>query len=226
MTRGILLVACGDCEAFARLAVASIKRVSGLPVHLHCDPSKPGLQSRLVKLRMHELSPFDETLFLDCDTLVMADPLPLFSLLQHAPLWMALDVGPRTVSEVLEHRFFKRMTSPRAIQALRALAKRRPHAPHFNSGVVLFNKSVAPFFDAWRRTWAMLPPGQDQVALMLASDATKQRPALLSPHWNFQHSWSKPESDLTACREDIRILHLAGRDKPMLYRRAKAAGYW
>lgn len=225
MTRGILLVSCGDTIAFANLCVGSIKRVSSLPVHLHTDDTKPGIQSRTVKLRMDSISPFDQTLFLDADTLVMADPTPLFDLLQHAPLWMAMDVGPRTVTEVLDHPYFKRNCSTDALVALQRLQHRNPHAPHFNSGVVLFDRSTGSFFEAWCRAWASLPPGQDQVALMLTSAQTGTRPSLLSSRWNFQHSFSKSEADLVACRPDVRILHLAGKQKPELYQRAARAGY-
>lgn len=225
MTRGILIVSC-DTDGLAEILTRSIQRHTSLPFHVHREPGKVGFASREVKLRMDQISPFDQTVFLDSDTIVASDPTPLFALLAHAPLWMCGDVGPRTVTEMLTHRFFKSTVSPQAMTRLKKLASRRPQAPHFNSGVVLFDKRATPLFEAWRTIWHELPQGPDQVALVLASAQTRLRPSLLSPRWNFQHSHSKPESDLVACRADIRILHLLGSRKPELYRRAKVAGYY
>lgn len=230
MTRGIVIVSCGaDTDQQAVHLVKSLNRFTHMPVIAHQDPAMSGIQSRAVKLRMDLISPFDQTLFLDCDTLVQADPEPLFDLLDHAPVWMGMDVGPRTVSEMLEHRFFNFCLKPGTPgrNNLEFVASRKPDAPHWNSGVVLFKRceSTNLFFRAWRATWGSLPPGQDQVALVCACHATGVQPALLSPRWNYQHSHGKAETDLTANRHQIRILHLLGSNKPELYRRAAAHGF-
>lgn len=225
MTRGILIVACGpECESYAQLAVASCQRWSRLPVHVHHDPDSQGIRSRAVKIRMDQITPFRQTLYIDCDALLCCDPGPIFDLLDHDPLWMAIDVGPRTISEVFKHHFFKEILKPDAEKALKVVRDNDPNYPHFNSGVILFDQRAAPFFAAWRDAWHSLQRGQDQVALMIAGNRLKQRPALLSPRWNFQHSRGKKETDLTTFRDQIRILHLLGGEKPMLYQRAAQAG--
>lgn len=227
MTRGILIISCGETDAYLPALVASITKHTALPIHIHRDPRRGGIDSRSVKLQMHKLSPFDQTLCVDCDTLFCADPEPIFDLLQHAPVWMAIDVGPRTVSEMLDHPFFKTHLAVPVKKKLQFVAKRAPDFPHFNSGVVLFSRGgdADHFMTAWHRVWSDLPPGQDQVALVLACHATGFRPASLSVRWNYQHNRKQDEKDLATHRSEIRILHLLGSEKGELYRRARVNGF-
>jgi lipopolysaccharide biosynthesis glycosyltransferase len=226
MTQGILSISCGDTDSLLPPLVASIARHTALPLHIHRDPRQGGMKSRGEKLRMVSLSPFDQTLYLDCDVVLCADVMPLFPLLGRSPLWMAMDVGPRTVSEVLHHRFYERTIAGQTRLELEQAARRLPDLPHFNSGVVLFDRRAEPFCAAWLETWKGLPAGQDQLALLLTCARTGQRPALLGPAWNFQHSQTKDEADLVRCRKDVKVLHLLGQRKSELYRRARDAGYF
>lgn len=227
MKRGILIISCGETDAYLPALVASITRHTALPIHIHRDPTRGGIDSRDVKLQMLNITPFDETLFVDCDALVCADPTPLFDLLKYAPVWMAIDVGPRTVTEMLDHPFFKTHLSASVKSKLQFVQKRAPDFPHFNSGVVLFSggTDAEHFMAAWHRTWKALPAGQDQVALVLACHATGFRPASLSVRWNYQHNRKLDEKDLATFRSEIRILHLLGSEKGELYRRALLHGF-
>ena len=226
MNRGIFIVSCGDTDCFLPMLTASIERHTRLPFTVHQDPTKGGIRSREIKLRMCELSPYDQTLYVDVDAILCADPEPLFDLLQHDCWWMASDVGPKTITEILEHRFYKLVASKTTTSKLAHKARIYPNTPHFNSGVILFDRRALSYFTDWRKIWESLPPGQDQLALILSiAGHPKRRPSLLSPCWNFQHSFTKAEADLTTYRSQIRILHLSGQRKPELYQRAHAAGY-
>lgn len=227
MSRGVLIIATGDgdYQKLARIAVQSIVRHNpGLPVLTHRGKGN-GLDSRVEKLRMFQVSPFDETIYLDCDVVVQADITPLFDMIPCAPhVGMALDFGPKTCEGIVSHRFFK-WAVPKSI--LTNLERKVPgDAPHFNSGVVVFRKmpTAAKFFKDWANVWHSRPPAQDQVALIEACSKTGVFPTLLPPEWNYQHSFTRNSLELEEDASEIKILHLAGIKKKELYLRAQASG--
>src|SRR5690349_20928566 len=74
MSRGVLYMAWGDKaeQAMAR-SIASLKEMHPeLPYEVvRLPPGTDSIKGLLEKSRMMELSPFDETLYLDCDTVVL-----------------------------------------------------------------------------------------------------------------------------------------------------------
>src|SRR3954452_11029451 len=70
--RGILYVCWGEeVESALQLSLQSLKRYHPeLPVHVERLPAE---SSYLDKARMMEMSPFEETLFLDADTVVLGN---------------------------------------------------------------------------------------------------------------------------------------------------------
>src|SRR5687767_9051385 len=106
--KGILLISCGESDAYAERCIRSILASTSLPLHVHRSPAA-GLDTRKVKLLMDLASPFEETLYMDTDTLLLQDPLPLFQLLNvpgHLPLYMALGGGSKSLSLMLKHGFY------------------------------------------------------------------------------------------------------------------------
>src|SRR5687768_12619638 len=51
-------------------------------------------KNRTAKLKVYELSPFDESLYLDCDTLVLGRISPLRDYLQYFDILMKYGYGP------------------------------------------------------------------------------------------------------------------------------------
>lgn len=194
-----------------------------LPIYIH-RTSGEGLESRVAKLSMDLISPFDETIFLDCDTLVGAgfEQLPEKCFDQ---LSACLDFGPKICGEVLKHRWFNRVVDKAVLRHTDGVVPK--WMPHFNTGVMCFSKTEATkaAFLEWRTIWNSRPPAQDQLAFMEMLHKTGFRPDLLGPEWNFQYCVTKSEAVLKQCLPQVKILHLAGWNKSELYRRAHALGW-
>lgn len=226
MSRGVLYICTGDkyVEMAAKSAASVMRTNPDLPIHIHRGEGE-GLGSRMAKLSMDLITPFDETIFMDCDTLVGGE-LQLWKNVNKAPdVAMALDFGPKTCQEVLKHRWFNRVVDKTVLRHVDGVVPK--HMPHFNSGVIAFTKSekTKTFFSEWRTIWKSRPPAQDQLALMEVIHRTGIRPDLLGPEWNYQYCITRAESELERDLPHVHILHLAGRDKAELYRRAANQGW-
>lgn len=227
MSRGVLYIATG--EKYGELAALSARSVMrhnpALPIYIHrC--SGEGLESRVAKLSMDLISPFDETIFMDCDTLVgcrIEDELHKHIL--SSDFAMALDFGPKTCGEVLRHRWFNRVVDKSVLRHTDGVVPK--HMPHFNTGVIVFKKTEATkaAFLEWRTIWNSRPPAQDQLAFMEMLHKTGFRPDLLGPEWNYQYCVTKSEAVLKQDLPQVKILHLAGWNKAELYKRAGSLGW-
>ena len=148
--RGVVYVAWGKAHVdVARRSAASVKRHNpGLPCAIWCaaEDDTTGFDQAFVipdgmtrpKVGALKLSPYDETLYLDNDTIIRADLGSLFDLLQrfdlcgaHVKLWHR----PR-------HRRMWRTDVPETF-------------PEINCGVLLYRKSArtVAFFDDWQAAY-------------------------------------------------------------------------
>lgn len=226
MSAGVLYIAAGEKYAeMAAMSARSVMRTNpSLPIYIHrC--SGEGLESRVAKLSMDLITPFDETIFLDCDTLVNGSIEALKEKTGKEGIAMALDFGPKTCKEVLQHRWFNRVVDKSVLRHVDRVVPK--HMPHFNSGVISFRKTKESnaFFLEWRTIWNSRPPSQDQLALMEVIHKTGIRPALLGPEWNYQYCVTKPEKVLAEDLPQVKVLHLAGWGKSELYQRASRQGW-
>src|SRR5215204_1601327 len=113
-TRGVIYVAVGD-PAYRRMARESIGslRSSGYrgpiavvvekaehvralgdglqPIVARTSMARDTFASRGVKTTLHRLTPFDQTLYLDCDTLIIWNPDDIWRHLRTADYALALD---------------------------------------------------------------------------------------------------------------------------------------
>lgn len=116
-------------------------------------------------------SRFERTLFLDCDTWVLAPVDDLFALLDRFDLAVAHDVR-------------------RASKLVRAGAGLRlPYAfPQFNTGVLLYRQSeaMAAFFADWAAVWAGQGGGRDQPAFRDLLWQGALRYHVLPPEYNLR----------------------------------------
>lgn len=185
MTRGILYIVWeGETEAPKHLgrSIDSIqKHHPGLPFEVvHFDPSS----SLLDKSRMLDVSPFETTLFLDADTVVMGDLSHGFDKAEQHGLACCLCECPWA----------------RRYEGL----KHRGELEEFNTGVLFFTKRMRPLFDEWKRLAESLNsahhftntskqscvmPANDQASFALAVDSLEVNPWVLPLNWNFRPPW-------------------------------------
>jgi hypothetical protein len=187
MTRGIISIYWGDETKLP------IDRLRNSIKKFH-----PELEYRLIKVdapsgdpsslnrkaAMLDLSPFDETLFLDLDTVVLG----------------RLDFG-----------FEKAIQHDLAIAICEAPWGRRypklfqGDEIEYNTGVLFFTKKAKPLFDKWQELAQTVDsailginegqmytmPANDQGSFALAVDQLKFNPFVLPLNWNFRPMWHK-----------------------------------
>jgi hypothetical protein len=184
-TRGVLYIKWGDVGKMLDRALASVRQVHPeLDVHVQDLPPTSNLND---KARLFEYSPFDETVFLDLDTVVMSRLDYAFERAQRHGLACALcpsnyarrHVGLRDQGDLQE----------------------------YNTGVLFFTRAAEPLF----RKWAELAPRvdatvhalrrqdnklltavhDDQASFALAMEETRTLPYVLTPVWNFRPRWHR-----------------------------------
>jgi lipopolysaccharide biosynthesis glycosyltransferase len=187
--RGVLYMVWGHEDKIERALERSIKSLHvihpELPIEVvRVDATDP-FKGLLEKARMFERSPFQQTLFLDADTVVMG----------------RLDFG-----------FEKALQFGIACSIAVCPWARRYHKSangdiiEYNTGVLFFNQIGKPVFEKWvelspkvdssiiffdaqgRRTTM---PYADQCAFALAIDQLNFSPFVLPLNWNFQPQWER-----------------------------------
>ena len=207
-SRGALYLIWGDRqEALLGRSLDSLRRFHPeLPVHVE-RLSGAGL---LTKSRLHDFTPFCETLFLDSDT-VVCDRLD-------GGFDAALRFG--LACAICECPWARRYNAFLGDAKYADLVE-------YNSGVLFFTQQAAPVFDTWKRHVVALDssiafyskgrvrtmPVNDQAGLALALRETKFNPFALPGNWNFRPQWQRsffrPDQDLarplgaTAGRRDL-----------------------
>lgn len=181
---GVVFCTSPQFQPLLALAIPSLLNTNpGTPFYVHTF-EETGFASRIHKLSCDLWSPFQHTLFLDCDVLVKENLTGLFDRLAQGDLHMCVEkAGYSTLGESLAHEWIHRNLEASYIQDLRELD---PDTIHFNSGVMLFRKSqtVHNFFQAWRDRWAARgAKTMDQIPLM---EVCQSRPApmVLPPRYN------------------------------------------
>lgn len=134
--------------------------------------------NRYIKTSLNKYSPFDKTLFLDADTLVKSDISDIFAYLESFDLCLRL-YGSGSKKGV-----------ERSALPLLDGACRVSDLPHWNSGVIAFNKcnEVDGFFAAWSANYQRhrheMRVFTDQGALVEAMFESKVRFLSLDSRWN------------------------------------------
>jgi len=172
MTRGVLYMVWGD-EA-RREAARSIESVRAFGLDCHVHEMDDG--SRLTdKALMGTCSPFDETLFLDSDTVVLDDPS--FGFEMAARHGLALSIAPACWAR----RQWEEDPGARGRVGAELV--------EYNTGVVFFKKGseTRNLFARWREVaedygWC------DQWSFAQAVDDRGVNPFVLPPNWNFRAS--------------------------------------
>jgi hypothetical protein len=190
MSKGVLyMVWEGEPRTEAALArsIESLKRVHPeLPYHVERLPEGSTL---LDKSKMYDLSPFEETLYLDADTVVL-ERLD-FGFEKAAQFGMAL-----CICECPWARRFEGL-------------KHDGELVEYNTGAMWFDKThrwATEVFAQWRREVGLLDsklvfisddgnktlmPENDQASFALMVDQLNFNPFVLPLNWNFRHRWQK-----------------------------------
>lgn len=190
MTRGVLYVAWGRAgnarlQAMLDRSLASLRRFHpGMPTHVADLPDGSTL---LDKARMYGMSPFDETLYLDLDTVVLAD----------------LTFG---FEKAAEHGLACSICE--APWARRFMGSIWGDVVEYNTGVLFFRKgpAVQRVFDRWADLAPAMDssldfvdehgvhcrmPLNDQASFAMAVHETRFNPFVLPLNWNFRAQFVK-----------------------------------
>ena len=199
---GIITVAYGDnAHRQARLLARSIRNVADVPLCAISDIPTDYAQwlqfpdyedgARWAKLNMNELTPFEQTIYMDADTVMQADIVtPIRAILADYDFAIA----PSTAQDT------------RRFQHIRNEAEKSDTYQHLQNwqplqlqaGVLAFNKCavVDKLFSFWRAEWVRYQE-QDQAALLRALDSMPEKPSiwLLSNEFNggvlVQHNFGR-----------------------------------
>jgi hypothetical protein len=181
-TRGVVYIAYGRRAVVeATASIFTLLRFHDWPVAVigeripgcaRIEWPNPGTPGRWAKVNLARLTPFDETLFLDADTRIHGTLDSGFHLLQHYDL-VLVPSRPQH-SDVLSHL----CAEERAFTLQKLLDPLQ-----LNTGVMWFNRAVAPLFEAWRAEWQMWQD-KDQGALLRALEIYPTPYALLGAPFN------------------------------------------
>lgn len=184
MTRGVLYITYPGETPTAAALDRSISSLTEYHPELPHHVVKLDSGSLLDKARMFDLSPYDETLSLDVDTVVMG----------------RLDYG-----------FEKAAKHGLACCICECpWARRYPcfsgDEIEYNTGVAFFTRKARLVFDAWRdcatevnssivfngdKGKLSVMPSNDQAGFAMAIERTGFNPWVLPLNWNFRHRWQK-----------------------------------
>ncbi|NDD52966.1 hypothetical protein EBZ39_03660 [bacterium] len=180
--RGVLYIVWGEAEGLLHRSIDSVRQTNpALPIKVEWVPKESNL---LVKSKMDRWSPFDTTLYLDADTVVMGDLSYGFESAERHGLSCCICECPHA-------KRYKQM----------------PATVEYNTGVMFWKKSkqTTELFEHWQRSCELDssiewfdPDGthrrmetNDQGPFSRAVYETGFNPHVLPINWNFRHRWHK-----------------------------------
>lgn len=214
MSRGIVSIYWGDKAnlPIERLLASTQKFHPELPHEvIEIETQHEGENRLQEKAGIFELSPFDETLYLDCDTVVMGKLDYGFNKALAAESGLAV-----AICECPWARRYPRIFSGDEIE--------------YNTGVLFFTRKAEPVFRQWERNALELDstivflthnqemsmmPSNDQGTFAAAIEQTGAVPFVLPHNWNYRphfhtsffgpikvwHDYNDPPDDLVAANE-------------------------
>jgi hypothetical protein len=189
MNRGILSIYWGDESKLPieRLKTSVAKFHPELPHQIiKVEAPSDNASSLNLKASMLDLSPFDETLFLDIDTVVLGDLNFGFEKAKQFGLAIAICESPWA-------KRYRKIFSGDQIE--------------YNTGVIFFTKAAIQVFDAWKALSQEVDSenlgvafgtgeifrqtANDQASFALAIENVGLNPFVLPMNWNFRPMWQK-----------------------------------
>jgi hypothetical protein len=183
-SRGVIYLAVGNAsyQRLARQSIASLRRSGyrgevavvvdedvafGAGIRTISVPRNArDFASRSLKTTLNRHSPFDESLYLDSDTLILWPIDPIWNALRRAPIAFAIDSHPTVGEAIISAPGERRGTVPEHLATAKVCPR---NTPYFNGGVMLWRRSTEAdtFFDWWHQEWKRFG-GIDQFALVRA----------------------------------------------------------
>ena len=130
-------------------------------------------RNREVKTNLNSYTPFERTIFIDADTIILRTLFPLLSFLDEFDLCIKLNNRPQLKKTKKGDVIYKNFSTE--------------DLPHWNSGIVVFKKndSVDLFFDSWATSFKEIGSKFDQVSLAKSIlNFTHLRFLSLDERWN------------------------------------------
>jgi hypothetical protein len=164
--------------------------------------------NRNAKTGIYHLSPFDLTLFLDCDTMVLGDLSPISGYLEYFDVLLSAVYNP----------------DPNPKRKILGGKYRYTVDGHFNGGVFAFRRGieVEQFFTLWNDRFHALGYRLDQPALVEAYFLSKAHMFPLPPKWNSGDKWA----DRSGARKEIVVWHYKTRPEPLVRELIQKAAGW
>ncbi|NJO79053.1 MAG: hypothetical protein HC827_11395 [Cyanobacteria bacterium RM1_2_2] len=171
------------------------------------DPN-PVLASRRAKIALYERSPFQKTIFLDCDICLLTDIDDLFEKLDHVDFLITEDIQPAIplASNLL------RVKEP-ILPTLQSVGlPLNEHSIQYNTGLMAFRRSEtnAALFQHFQQCFEKILAHQDvlllrdQGAFAAAVEMTQPNLHILPPSYNFLDKW---KDHYGVMQEPIKVLH-------------------
>ncbi len=180
--RGIIYVKWGPNNAVLERSIRSVQSVHPeLPIHVHQLPDNATL---LDKAAMFDFTPFEETLFLDVDTV----------LLDRLDFGFEMSIKHGLACCICENPWARRYGGLKG------------DLVEYNTGVLFFTRAAKPFFDGWLRYvrsidssikfhnqqgQVVVMPYNDQAGFSLALNEAPTPPFILPLNWNFRPAWHR-----------------------------------
>lgn len=206
-----IVIVTGGVPPFLTWLLRRFKNVQICPAPAHLNPV---LASRFAKVDLLNLSPFEKTIYLDCDICLLENISEVFDGLENYDLLLTLDIRDKVsdainllrVEQSFEHEYdvvseLNSVGIPVTYQSV-----------HYNSGLLAFKntesnhelfKKYSAFFDIVLRNQEKLLL-RDQAALAAAIESVGPKIKVLPFQYNFLSKWKScyPDSSQT-----IKVLH-------------------
>lgn len=161
-----------------------------------------------VKPHFYKLTPYTQTLYVDCDVEFLANPDQSFGFLKNWEFVIAQERlslsqlyntrGGRWYHDIQERDY-----------TVEQFGAQNGDFPFWNSGVMWWKtcKAVKEMFDLWYEEWLVFEGWDEQKALMRAANRSSARVFVLSEIWNYPHREDRRDKYFEAARL---ILHEYG----------------
>ncbi len=229
-TRGVLYLALGEVHReMAAASITSLRRYgyggpvrvvtdqSGwVPAGLHCESVLvpdvgDGFASRHYKTQLESFA-FDSTVFLDADTVPIANITGIWNVLDNCDIAMVADLHPSPADAVTKNRGRDWWRDLWGDEYKLMIRLGLTGHPYFNSGVMVFRRTaqIAQMFSAWHQEWRRYGRA-DQMALVRAVALTGTPVRPLPGIWNLQGRYFASVRDAQGA--GVKILHFLSRTR-------------
>ncbi|MCU0544649.1 MAG: putative nucleotide-diphospho-sugar transferase [Oscillatoriaceae cyanobacterium Prado104] len=167
----------------------------------------PVLASRQAKLALHDCSPFEKTIYLDCDICLLSPIDEVFDCLERVDLVLTEDVQP-----AIERAANLLRVKQDILSTLQSVGLPfHKNSVQYNGGFIAFRNSskTQDFFQSFKKYFSLVLANQnllllkDQGAFSAAVEEVKPQIKILSPAYNYLDKWK----DVYGLTEPIKVMH-------------------